>query len=91
MVEQTNKVETEKLTVLLKKISARKMELQHGKFSELEESLFLTGMQKYGRDWQAIARHVKTRDAKSIRSRAQRHFIKLFRDGAPLPASVAAR
>jgi len=31
---------------------------------------------------------VATRDANSIRSHAQKHFIKLFRDNIPLPAQV---
>ena len=30
-----------------------------------------------------------TRDSKSIRSRAQKYFIKLYRDGTPLPTKVA--
>ncbi|KAI8597728.1 hypothetical protein EDD21DRAFT_310411 [Dissophora ornata] len=32
--------------------------------------------------------HVATRDPNSIRSHAQKHFIKLFRDNIPLPARV---
>lgn len=36
-----------------------------------------------------IEKHVKSRPQPSIRSHAQKHFIKLFRDGLPLPAKVA--
>ncbi|KAK3820552.1 MAG: hypothetical protein JOS17DRAFT_688500, partial [Linnemannia elongata] len=36
----------------------------------------------------AVEQHVATRDANSIRSHAQKHFIKLFRDNIPLPAKV---
>jgi protein MYSM1 len=34
--------------------------------------------------------HIKTRDSHAIRSHAQKYFIKLYRDGLPLPAKVAA-
>jgi hypothetical protein len=33
--------------------------------------------------------HVKTRDKASLRSHAQMHFIRLFREGQPLPAKVS--
>ncbi|KAI8341798.1 hypothetical protein BC941DRAFT_414490 [Chlamydoabsidia padenii] len=35
-----------------------------------------------------ISRHLGTRDSHSIRSHAQKHFIKLFRDNLPLPDKV---
>jgi hypothetical protein len=35
-----------------------------------------------------VEAHVGTRDANSIRSHAQKHFIKLFRDNTPLPPRV---
>jgi hypothetical protein len=35
-----------------------------------------------------IAAHIKTRDEHAIRSHVQKYFIKLFRDGLPLPAKV---
>ncbi|KAL1916681.1 uncharacterized protein VTP21DRAFT_5385 [Calcarisporiella thermophila] len=59
-----------------------------GTYSEEEEKLFLEALELYGRDWQALARHIKTRDSNSIRSHAQKHFIKLYRDGLPLPDKV---
>jgi len=59
-----------------------------GAYSDEEESLFLSGLNLYGRDWKKLAEHIKTRDTNSIRSHAQKHFIKLFRDGIPLPLKV---
>ncbi|RIA88950.1 hypothetical protein C1645_825508 [Glomus cerebriforme] len=59
-----------------------------GAYSDEEESLFLSGLELYGRDWKKLAEHIKTRDTNSIRSHAQKHFIKLFRDGIPLPLKV---
>lgn len=62
-----------------------------GPWSSEEEARFLEGLELYGRDWPALQKHMQTRDSPSIRSRAQRHFIKLFRDGKPLPAKVLER
>ncbi|KAJ1912467.1 hypothetical protein H4219_005590 [Mycoemilia scoparia] len=59
-----------------------------GGYNDDEEQLFLEGLELYGRDWNAISKHIKTRDSKSIRSHAQKHFIKMFRDKIPLPEKV---
>merc|ERR1712154_678814 len=49
-------------------------------WSANEESLFLSGLEKYGRDWKSVAQHVgNDRDAASIRSHAQVHFLKLLK------------
>ncbi|KAI9313835.1 hypothetical protein BX666DRAFT_1863795 [Dichotomocladium elegans] len=37
---------------------------------------------------ESLVAHIATRDANSIRSHAQKHFIKLFRDQVPLPEKV---
>jgi protein MYSM1 len=42
-----------------------------------------------GRDWKACAAHVRTRDARSFASHAQKHFIKLCINGKQLPDKVA--
>jgi hypothetical protein len=42
-----------------------------------------------GRDWVAVGHHIGTRDARSVSSHAQKHFIKLFVEGKPLPPKVA--
>ncbi|KAI8384827.1 uncharacterized protein BYT42DRAFT_563762 [Radiomyces spectabilis] len=59
-----------------------------GVYTAEEEERFLTGLDMYGRDWGKLAAHIATRDPNSIRSHAQKHFIKLFRDNVPLPDKV---
>ncbi|RUP42695.1 hypothetical protein BC936DRAFT_138211, partial [Jimgerdemannia flammicorona] len=59
-----------------------------GVYTEEEERLFLEGLEVFGRDWQKLSQHMVKRDPNSIRSHAQKHFIKLFRDGIPLPDKV---
>ncbi|CAG8433844.1 9607_t:CDS:2 [Ambispora gerdemannii] len=62
--------------------------MNSGTYTEQEEFLFLEALERWGRDWQKLAEHIGTRDPNSIRSHAQKHFIKLFRDGIPLPLKV---
>jgi hypothetical protein len=38
-----------------------------------------------------LTAHVRTRAVDTVRSKAQKYFIKLFRDGQPLPAKVGLR
>ena len=38
-----------------------------------------------------LAAHIKTRDSNSIRSHAQKHFIKMYRDNIPLPDKVCQK
>ncbi|KAG0058019.1 hypothetical protein BGZ90_005195, partial [Linnemannia elongata] len=59
-----------------------------GVYSETEEKAFVEALDIFGRNWRSVEQHVATRDANSIRSHAQKHFIKLFRDNIPLPAKV---
>ncbi|KAJ2827591.1 hypothetical protein GGI24_002607 [Coemansia furcata] len=59
-----------------------------GAYTDDEERMFNEGLELFGRSWGEISGHVGTRDAKSIRSHAQKYFIKLFRDGVALPAKV---
>ncbi|KAG0374286.1 hypothetical protein BGX24_010589 [Mortierella sp. AD032] len=59
-----------------------------GVYSEKEETAFVEALDIFGRNWRSVEQHVATRDANSIRSHAQKHFIKLFRDNIPLPAKV---
>ncbi|KAG9292964.1 hypothetical protein G9A89_016326 [Geosiphon pyriformis] len=59
-----------------------------GTYTEQEEYLFIEALELWGRDWQKLAEHIGTRDPNSIRSHAQKHFIKLYRDGLPLPVKV---
>ncbi|KAI9259049.1 hypothetical protein BY458DRAFT_557847 [Sporodiniella umbellata] len=59
-----------------------------GVYTELEEKNFLEGLDMFGRDWSKLQAHVATRDANSIRSHAQKHFIKMFRDNIPLSDKI---
>ncbi|KAI9137208.1 hypothetical protein BKA69DRAFT_1128390 [Paraphysoderma sedebokerense] len=63
--------------------------IKSGSFSPDELRLFIDGFNTFGRDWKRIQEHMGgNRDIKSIKSHAQKHFIKLFRDNIPLPAIV---
>lgn len=59
-----------------------------GAYTPEEEAKFNEALELYGRSWSQISDHVETRDSKSIRSHAQKYFIKLFRDQQPLPDKV---
>ncbi|KAG0340957.1 hypothetical protein BG004_006211 [Podila humilis] len=59
-----------------------------GVYSAEEERAFVEALELFGRNWRKVEEHVKTRDSNSIRSHAQKHFIKLFRDNIPLPARM---
>ncbi|KAJ2699585.1 hypothetical protein FB645_005268 [Coemansia sp. IMI 203386] len=63
-------------------------QFRSGAYTDDEEIKFGEGLELFGRSWGEISAHVATRDPKSIRSHAQKFFIKLFRDGLPLPAKV---
>ncbi|KAJ1984892.1 hypothetical protein H4R34_000343 [Dimargaris verticillata] len=59
-----------------------------GAYLDEERQRFAEALELFGRDWKQVVAHVATRDEKSIRSHAQKHFIKLYRDNLPLPAKV---
>ncbi|KAI9019599.1 hypothetical protein CLU79DRAFT_758048 [Phycomyces nitens] len=59
-----------------------------GVYSEEEERRFVEGLELFGREWIKVAAHIATRDPNSIRSHAQKHLIKLYRDRIPLPEKV---
>ncbi|KAI9304588.1 hypothetical protein BJ944DRAFT_231160 [Cunninghamella echinulata] len=59
-----------------------------GVYTDAEEVLFLEGLNLYGRNWADLAKHIGTRESHSVRSHAQKHFIKLYRDNLPLPDKV---
>ncbi|KAF9408782.1 hypothetical protein BGZ94_002190 [Podila epigama] len=59
-----------------------------GVYSEAEEKAFVEALELFGRNWRKVEEHVRTRDSNSIRSHAQKHFIKLFRDNIPLPPKI---
>jgi len=73
----------------------KKNEVQHrkinnplGTYSPEEETKFIEGIEIYGRDWKNLSKYIGTRNSKSIRSHAQKYFIKLYREAKPLPNKV---
>lgn len=50
-----------------------------GRWTESEHELFLEALLIYGKDWDLIESHIKTRDAKNSRSHAQKFFFKLVK------------
>ncbi|RKP38142.1 hypothetical protein BJ085DRAFT_28983 [Dimargaris cristalligena] len=59
-----------------------------GGYLDDERQRFIEALELFGRDWKKVVAHIGTRDEKSIRSHAQKHFIKLYRDNLPLPLKV---
>lgn len=58
-------------------------------YSEKEESLFLEGLNLFGRNWCKISSYVGTRDRASITSHAQKHLIQMWIRGDDLPEQMA--
>lgn len=56
--------------------------LNTGRWSDKEHQLFLQGLKLHGRNWKAIAEHVKSRSHVQIRTHAQKYFIKEQKSGA---------
>ncbi|GJQ11982.1 hypothetical protein GpartN1_g3773.t1 [Galdieria partita] len=59
------------------------------RWTEEEEKRFLEALDLYGRDWQKCAEYMGTRDANNFRSHAQKYFIRLYKQGLPVPPKVA--
>lgn len=55
-----------------------------GRWTMQEHSRFLEGLQRYGKNWRAIARLVSTRTANQARSHAQKYFLKAEKGGTLL-------
>ncbi|TPX61987.1 hypothetical protein SpCBS45565_g07141 [Spizellomyces sp. 'palustris'] len=62
--------------------------INQGRWTDLEEKLFLEGLEAFGRGWEDLTRHIKTRSRDCVKSHAQKHFIHLYLDGKPLPDKV---
>ena len=61
------------------------------RWTEEEEKLFLEALELHGRDWQSCVQHLNlSRTVQNFKSHAQKHFIRLYRDGRALPAKVRA-
>jgi SHAQKYF class myb-like DNA-binding protein len=64
--------------------------LAAGRWTELEHAHFLEGMRLFGKNWRAIADHIKTRSPLQTRTHAQKHFVKEARAGVGLIAKADA-
>ena len=49
----------------------------NGRWSDSEHNKFMKGLEKYGKDWEAISKFIKSRNVTQIRSHAQKMFIKM--------------
>lgn len=54
-----------------------------------EHKRFEESLELYGRNWEQCARYIGTRRASLVRSHAQKHLIKLWKLGKPLPKKLA--
>eukprot|EP00698_Gefionella_okellyi_P008832 TRINITY_DN2212_c0_g1_i1.p1 TRINITY_DN2212_c0_g1~~TRINITY_DN2212_c0_g1_i1.p1 ORF type:complete len:519 (-),score=112.26 TRINITY_DN2212_c0_g1_i1:88-1644(-) len=59
-----------------------------GKWTDEEEGAFLEALELYGRQWDKHVTYIKTRDKDGIKSHAQKHFIRLFKEQKALPDKV---
>lgn len=50
-----------------------------GRWTDEEHELFLEGIRKFGKDWELVKQHVKTRGIANIRAHAQKFFEKLVK------------
>lgn len=58
-------------------------------WSEEEHRRFEESLELFGRNWELCAEYIGTRRAQLVRSHAQKHLIKLWKLGKPLPRKVA--
>lgn len=54
-----------------------------------EHRRFEESLELYGRNWEQCAKYIGTRRASLVRSHAQKHLIKLWKLGKPLPKKLA--
>ena len=54
-----------------------------------EKMLFVEGVALHGRDWDAVAAHIGSRDVPAVLSHAQGYLVKLCRAGKRVPRAVA--
>jgi SHAQKYF class myb-like DNA-binding protein len=52
-----------------------------GRWTEVEHNAFLEGLEMYGKKWNKISRHIKTRSVIQTRTHAQKYYLKLYKDG----------
>lgn len=51
-----------------------------GRWTEVEHDAFLEGLEIYGKNWDKISRHIKTRSVIQARTHAQKYYLKLYKD-----------
>ena len=52
-----------------------------GRWTEAEHDAFLEGLEMYGKKWNKLSRHIKTRNVIQTRTHAQKYYLKLCKDG----------
>jgi SHAQKYF class myb-like DNA-binding protein len=52
-----------------------------GRWTEVEHNAFLEGLEMYGKKWNKVSRHIKTRSVIQTRTHAQKYYLKLYKDG----------
>jgi SHAQKYF class myb-like DNA-binding protein len=52
-----------------------------GRWTKIEQKLFLEALQKYGKNWEKVHQHVGTRTTTQVRSHAQKYFQKTGKTG----------
>jgi SHAQKYF class myb-like DNA-binding protein len=57
-----------------------------GRWTEEEQSAFIEGLGKYGKNWKKISQLVKTRSLTQIRTHAQKFFKKVAKDKSMMNA-----
>ena len=60
-----------------------------GRWTEKEQTAFVDGLRKYGKNWKKISQMVKTRSLTQIRTHAQKYFKKADNKQAAAAAATA--
>ena len=58
-----------------------------GRWTKTEHEKFMKALEKYGRNWVAVQKFVKTRNLAQVRSHAQKAFLKMSK--ADIDALIA--
>lgn len=74
---------------VIKKKSKRVQRARARPWTAEEQSRFEESLELYGRNWEQCAMYIGTRRTSLVRSHAQKHLIKLWKLGKPLPKKVA--
>lgn len=75
--EQEHRLFVQKLDQQTKKSSSKSAGSSSGRWTAVEHQLFLDGLEKFGKSWNEIAIHIKSRSIVQVRTHAQKYFQKL--------------